>query len=79
MIFILYIWNIFSARSETRGLKAVVVLRNEGLNPIFHQLDVTNPDSILLLKNVIEEKYEGIDVLVNNAGVDVRVYHYNTL
>lgn len=54
-------------------MAAVSQLKMEGLEPIFHQLDITNPDNIEQLKSFLGSTYEGIDVLVNNAGVDLRV------
>ncbi|XP_034246303.1 carbonyl reductase [NADPH] 1-like [Thrips palmi] len=58
-----------TARDEGRGKAAVAELNKLGLKPEFHQLDVTNKDSILALKNFIKEKHGGLDVLVNNAGI----------
>ena len=57
-----------TARDEGRGQAAVALLNAEGLNPKFHQLDITSQESIDTLKKFVLEKYGGIDVLVNNAG-----------
>ena len=67
-----------SARSEERGLAAVQGLKKEGVSPCFHQLDITDHDSIVKLHNHIKEKYGGLDLLVNNAGMAYKVrlsYH----
>jgi len=58
-----------TSRDETRGLAAVNQLRQEGLHPKFHQLDIGDEDSIVKLRDFLKAKYGGIDVLVNNAGI----------
>lgn len=58
-----------TSRDETRGKEALSTLQTEGLNPKFHQLDITSADSIEKLKQFIVDKYGGIDVLINNAGI----------
>ena len=40
---------------------------------MFHQLDITDPNSIANLKKFIQEKYGGLDILVNNAGIAYKV------
>ena len=63
----------FSARNADFGLAAAEELKKEGLNPIFHQLDITDVDSIDDLKGHLVQNYGGLDVLVNNAGIGLRV------
>ena len=58
-----------TSRNEQRGLAAIKQLQQEGLNPKYHQLDVTNSDSRKALHEHILAEHGGIDVLVNNAGV----------
>ncbi|OWF51188.1 carbonyl reductase [NADPH] 1-like [Mizuhopecten yessoensis] len=58
-----------TARNEDLGLKAVADLEKEGLHPKFHILDITKPKTIADLKTFLEDKYGGLDLLVNNAGV----------
>ena len=58
-----------TARDEGRGREAVALLKDEGLDAIFHQLDITSQESIDALKKFVVEKYGGIDVLINNAGM----------
>ena len=59
-----------TARDEGRGQAAVALLKAEGLlSPKFHQLDITSQESVDTLKKFVLEKYGGIDVLVNNAGM----------
>ncbi|XP_002734817.1 carbonyl reductase [NADPH] 1-like [Saccoglossus kowalevskii] len=58
-----------TARDEGRGRKAVENLEKEGLHPKFHQLDITNQESIDNLQKYLKDKYGGLDVLVNNAAI----------
>eukprot|EP00058_Branchiostoma_floridae_P009646 XP_002595134.1 hypothetical protein BRAFLDRAFT_118600 [Branchiostoma floridae] len=57
-----------TGRNEKLGQEAVQKLKSEGLNPSFHQLDITNDQSIQALKQHLQDKHGGLDVLVNNAG-----------
>merc|ERR1711910_97869 len=52
-----------------RGQAAVESLNKEGLTPKFHILDIGNEETIVKLRDFMKEKYGGIDVLVNNAGI----------
>ena len=58
-----------TSRDEQRGREAVERLEAEGLHPKYHQLDITDTGSVQRLKEFMVEKYGGIDVLVNNAGM----------
>ncbi|XP_036598613.1 carbonyl reductase [NADPH] 1-like [Trichosurus vulpecula] len=60
---------ILTARNPTLGQEAVKKLKEEGLSPLFHQLDVTDLQSIRTLREFLQEQYGGLDVLVNNAGI----------
>jgi len=60
---------ILTARDESRGKASVKALEKEGLKPLFHQLDICDHDSIVRLRDFLQEKYGGLDVLVNNAGI----------
>lgn len=44
-----------------------------GFHPQFHQLDINDEESVKNLHDYIKNKYEGIDVLVNNAGIAFNV------
>ena len=48
-------------------------LKEEGLSPCFHQLDITSAESIEKCREFIVAKYGALDVLVNNAGLDCDV------
>ncbi|GLG95901.1 WW domain-containing oxidoreductase [Gryllus bimaculatus] len=58
-----------TARDAARGEAAVEQLRQEGLNVKFHQLDIGSQESLDVFKRYIEEHYNGLDVLVNNAAI----------
>jgi len=58
-----------TSRDEARGLAAVETLKNEGLNPKFHLLDLGNEETVVKMKDFMKETYDGIDILVNNAGI----------
>jgi len=58
-----------TARDEQRGKEAVALLEAEGLAPKFHLLDLGREETVVALRDYMEEKYGGIDVLVNNAGI----------
>lgn len=44
-------------------------LAAEGLKSMFHQLDINDMNSIATAAAYFKEKYGGVDVLVNNAGI----------
>ena len=61
---------VLTSRDEGRGNEAVAELKGkEGLNPVYHQLDITSRDSIEGLVTFIKDQYGGLDVLINNAGI----------
>ncbi|XP_043846991.1 carbonyl reductase [NADPH] 1-like isoform X2 [Dromiciops gliroides] len=60
---------ILTSRDLTRGQEAVKKLKEEGLNALFHQLDIDDLQSIRTLRDFLKERYGGVDVLVNNAGM----------
>ena len=65
-------WTVaLTSRDSAKGQQAVEDLKKEGFkNVVYHQLDVTNKDSISAFKKVVSEKYpQGLTALVNNAGI----------
>lgn len=62
-----------TARDIGRGQDAVTSLTAEGLKPVFHQLDINDMNSIATAAAYFKEKYGGVDVLVNNAGIAFKV------
>ncbi|XP_046374061.2 carbonyl reductase [NADPH] 3-like [Haliotis rufescens] len=63
---------ILTARNVDRGQQAVADLNQEGLRPRFHQLDITDTDSVDALATFLKDNYDGLDVLVNNAAIKFR-------
>jgi NAD(P)-dependent dehydrogenase (short-subunit alcohol dehydrogenase family) len=68
---------IILARNEELGLKAVKQLQQS--NPHaqhkvkFHQLDLTNVESIRRLADYIKKTHGGLDILINNAAIAFKV------
>ncbi|XP_069802220.1 carbonyl reductase [NADPH] 1-like [Dendropsophus ebraccatus] len=62
-----------TARNPKLGEEAVQALNSEGLSPLFHQLDINDLTSIRALRDFLKEKYGGLDVLINNAGIAFKV------
>ncbi|KAL3649538.1 (+)-neomenthol dehydrogenase [Castilleja foliolosa] len=64
---------VLTARDEKRGLEAVEKLK-KGSNGVsnritFHQLQVTDLESIASLAEFIKSQFGKLDILVNNAGI----------
>ncbi|XP_025262968.1 carbonyl reductase [NADPH] 1 isoform X4 [Camponotus floridanus] len=65
-----YDGNVYlTARDVTRGLNAVSELAKQGLNPKFHQLDISDDESITEFRDYLKNTYGGLDVLINNAAI----------
>lgn len=60
---------ILTARDKTKGSTASETLRKQGLDVVFHQLDVNDAESIKDLARYVEREFGKLDVLVNNAGI----------
>jgi len=60
---------ILAARNPSAGEQAANALSADGLNVVYHHLDVTDLDTVHKLRNHIRATYDRLDVLVNNAGV----------
>ncbi|XP_046961606.1 carbonyl reductase [NADPH] 1-like [Vanessa cardui] len=58
-----------TSRDDTRGQNAVTELNKIGLHPEYHQLDVTEKESVTRFRDYVKQKYGGIDILINNAAV----------
>jgi NAD(P)-dependent dehydrogenase (short-subunit alcohol dehydrogenase family) len=60
---------ILTSRNEAEGKSACRQLEAQGLDVHYHQLDVTDPESIHRLESYLRREYGRLDILVNNAGV----------
>ncbi|OQY55385.1 MAG: short-chain dehydrogenase [Candidatus Parabeggiatoa sp. nov. 2] len=60
---------ILSSRDSAKGEQSKQQLEKQGINVIFHQLDVTNEDSLKHMETFVREQYGRLDILVNNAGI----------
>jgi NAD(P)-dependent dehydrogenase (short-subunit alcohol dehydrogenase family) len=60
---------ILTARSLPAGEAATAELQAQGLDVIFHQLDVTDGDSVAQLAHTLDQDGGRLDILVNNAGI----------
>ncbi|KAL1809823.1 hypothetical protein ACET3Z_026813 [Daucus carota] len=66
---------ILTSRETAVGEEAAKVLQEGGLNVVFHQLDIIDPESIKACADWLQETYGGLDILVNNAGAN---FNYGT-
>ncbi len=63
---------ILTSRTES-GREVAAEFQNQHLDVAYHQLDVTDGQSISELSEFLRETYGTIDILINNAGI-----HYDT-
>lgn len=62
---------ILTSRDRAKGEAAVEKLQTEGLNIIYHHLDVVNPESINSLTQFIRNQFGHLEILVNNAAIGI--------
>lgn len=67
-----------TSRNIARGKEAVEKLETEGLHPEFHQLEVTDKESVKALAKHLKDKHGGLDILINNAGVITKNFFETT-
>jgi len=60
---------ILTSRDQQLGQQAAQPFVQQGLSVTSFALDVTNEGSIQHLQRVLEERFGGVDVLVNNAAI----------
>jgi NAD(P)-dependent dehydrogenase (short-subunit alcohol dehydrogenase family) len=62
---------ILTARDESKGKDAVRKLQYEGLDVVFYSLDITDEQSIKRLAGWVEQTFNRIDILINNAAINI--------
>ncbi|CAG4934750.1 unnamed protein product [Colias eurytheme] len=67
-----------TSRDINRGKEAIEILEKENLHPKFHQLDVSNEDSVKSFAEYIKKEHNGLDILINNAGLTASDFHKTT-
>lgn len=60
-----------TARDPIRGEQAARQLRQRGLSPLFHQLDVTDEASVAALAETIRAQHGGVDIVISNAAARI--------
>jgi NAD(P)-dependent dehydrogenase (short-subunit alcohol dehydrogenase family) len=60
---------ILTSRDPVQGQAAAGQLARLGGDVVYHQLDVTDPDSIVRLRAFVERHYGAPDALINNAAI----------
>lgn len=65
-----------TSRDVGRGKAAVEELNKLGLHPEYHQLDVSDTESVKKFADHIRNTHGGIDILINNAAVLNNDYKY---
>ncbi len=62
---------ILTSRNIEKGHEAIAELKSAGLDVKYHQLDITNEESIDQFVKDLEKDYGKVDILINNAGIFV--------
>lgn len=62
---------IAAARNKENGIKAVEQLKAQGIDAEFLQLDVDNANDIQFAYEYINNKHGKLDILINNAGIQL--------
>ena len=58
------------SRDKARGLDAISKLKEMGISNVeCIEIDITNIHSVIQAKHELESKTEGLDILINNAGI----------
>jgi len=69
-------WNVvFTARNMHEGRPLVNKLRETWKTAWYHQLDVTDEQSIIDVADYVEDTCGRLDVLINNAGIMIEENH----
>lgn len=60
---------ILTSRDFKKGEEATAKLRQENIDIIYHQLDITSLDSIEIIYSYIVNNFHHLDILINNSGI----------
>ncbi len=60
---------VLTSRDEAKGQAAAAVLRQTGVNIVYHPLDVSNQASVQQLRSFVVNALGRVDALINNAAV----------
>jgi NAD(P)-dependent dehydrogenase (short-subunit alcohol dehydrogenase family) len=60
---------ILTSRTDVEGLAAVAALQDNSREILYHQLDVTDQESVLHLADYVISQFGAADILVNNAAI----------
>ena len=60
---------VIAARDEERGMNAARSLAKNGIEVAFLQMDVADSKSVINAARIFSDKYDRLDVLVNNAAI----------
>ena len=69
---------IAAARNAEKGNYAVETLKKEGIDIEFLKLDVDNEADVKAAVDYISSKYGKLDILINNAGIQVESENWGT-
>ncbi|VEN48113.1 unnamed protein product [Callosobruchus maculatus] len=58
-----------TARNVERGQNAIQQLNKLGFKPLFHQLDITDQQSVDKFRDHVKNSHGGLDLLINNAAI----------
>jgi NAD(P)-dependent dehydrogenase (short-subunit alcohol dehydrogenase family) len=68
---------LVGARDEERGREAAGALRLAGINADFVRIDVASESSIASAASFVDERFNSLDVLINNAAVHLELDQHN--
>lgn len=60
---------VIADRDEATGEEAVAQLRESGADALFYALDVTDAESVNRMVEAVVDRFQRIDILINNAGI----------
>ncbi|KAE8699953.1 MtN19-like protein, putative isoform 1 [Hibiscus syriacus] len=70
---------ILTSRDISVGIEAAKVIQDLGFIVDVHQLDILDSESISAFVDWIRQKYGGVDILVNSAGVNYNLGYDNSV